>query len=254
MISNFPSELRYNLESIRDADLQAKQMTNNLRRDSLAYLRRMNVIANTTAGPLTVTRGAPTAAKFSSEFLDSLAHKLGSRERVNFLLGTPDNEARLSLLNYYREYKNALEKIEREVAQVRQMIETLNNGSSKLSAILSSLKKKSNNYTYGYKHPTTTPEAETRAQPLCSYTFKRRYNMKNRMSKHRKEAPCSNDEVLYCVCRQVSYGDMVGCDNENCDIEWFHYKCVGLTSSPKGAWHCDQCTKKLGLSMNSQVS
>jgi len=34
---------------------------------------------------------------------------------------------------------------------------------------------------------------------------------------------------------------MVCCDNKNCLIEWFHFPCVGLTTSPKGKWYCPQC-------------
>ena len=28
------------------------------------------------------------------------------------------------------------------------------------------------------------------------------------------------DSMLYCTCRQVSYGEMIGCDNDDCEIEW----------------------------------
>ena len=28
------------------------------------------------------------------------------------------------------------------------------------------------------------------------------------------------DEPVYCYCQQVSYGEMVGCDNDNCAREW----------------------------------
>lgn len=28
------------------------------------------------------------------------------------------------------------------------------------------------------------------------------------------------DEELYCVCRQKSYGEMIGCDAPDCEIEW----------------------------------
>ncbi|XP_022081144.1 inhibitor of growth protein 3-like [Acanthaster planci] len=50
------------------------------------------------------------------------------------------------------------------------------------------------------------------------------------------------NEPRYCLCNQVSYGEMVGCDNANCPIEWFHYGCVGITNPPKGKWYCPQCT------------
>ena len=48
-------------------------------------------------------------------------------------------------------------------------------------------------------------------------------------------------EPVYCTCRKVSYGSMVGCDNEECDIEWFHFACVGLDSKPRGKWLCPNC-------------
>ena len=49
------------------------------------------------------------------------------------------------------------------------------------------------------------------------------------------------DEPTYCLCEQVSYGDMIGCDNDLCPIEWFHFNCVQLTSKPKGKWYCPKC-------------
>ncbi|CAO3563459.1 unnamed protein product [Mortierella alpina] len=53
------------------------------------------------------------------------------------------------------------------------------------------------------------------------------------------------NEPLYCICQQVSFGDMVGCDNDSCDKEWFHYGCVGLTSPPSGKWYCDTCSANM---------
>ncbi|XP_053610911.1 inhibitor of growth protein 3 [Plodia interpunctella] len=49
------------------------------------------------------------------------------------------------------------------------------------------------------------------------------------------------NEPRYCVCNQVSYGDMVACDNQDCPYEWFHYPCVGITAPPKGKWYCPPC-------------
>ena len=28
------------------------------------------------------------------------------------------------------------------------------------------------------------------------------------------------DSKAYCTCRQVSYGEMIGCDDDDCEIEW----------------------------------
>jgi hypothetical protein len=39
-------------------------------------------------------------------------------------------------------------------------------------------------------------------------------------------------EPRYCYCNQVSFGEMVACDNDACPREWFHLSCVGLTKPP----------------------
>ncbi|KAI1289333.1 Inhibitor of growth protein 1 [Halotydeus destructor] len=56
-----------------------------------------------------------------------------------------------------------------------------------------------------------------------------------------EENPADPDEPTYCLCSQISFGEMIGCDNNNCKIEWFHFKCVQLVTKPKGKWYCPQC-------------
>ncbi|XP_074649798.1 inhibitor of growth protein 1-like isoform X2 [Tubulanus polymorphus] len=55
------------------------------------------------------------------------------------------------------------------------------------------------------------------------------------------DLPIDPDEPLYCICQQVSFGEMIGCDNDNCEIEWFHFLCVALVNKPKGKWYCPNC-------------
>lgn len=55
------------------------------------------------------------------------------------------------------------------------------------------------------------------------------------------EMPIDPDEPRYCVCRGVSYGEMIACDNKECPTEWFHIGCVQLKSIPNGKWYCDLC-------------
>lgn len=59
------------------------------------------------------------------------------------------------------------------------------------------------------------------------------------------DMPVDPNEPTYCLCHQVSYGEMIGCDNELCPIEWFHFACVGLTTKPKGKWFCPKCSMEL---------
>uniref|UniRef100_A0A182M3W2 Inhibitor of growth protein n=1 Tax=Anopheles culicifacies TaxID=139723 RepID=A0A182M3W2_9DIPT len=49
------------------------------------------------------------------------------------------------------------------------------------------------------------------------------------------------DEPTYCLCDQISFGEMILCDNDLCPIEWFHFSCVSLISKPKGRWFCPNC-------------
>ena len=42
------------------------------------------------------------------------------------------------------------------------------------------------------------------------------------------EPDFENCRKFYCHCQRPSFGQMIGCDNSNCEKEWFHYRCVGL--------------------------
>lgn len=73
--------------------------------------------------------------------------------------------------------------------------------------------------------------------------------IKKQKTKHSKsritisESSSSDTDVqpTYCICEEISYGDMVCCDNDLCPIEWFHFGCVSLSRKPKGKWYCPRC-------------
>ncbi|CAH0491381.1 unnamed protein product [Peronospora farinosa] len=62
-----------------------------------------------------------------------------------------------------------------------------------------------------------------------------------------EDLPIDPNEPIYCSCRRVSFGQMVGCDNDDCKYEWFHFGCVGLTDQPAGKWYCHDCKPQLGI-------
>ncbi|KAG9127608.1 Histone acetyltransferase complex subunit [Ceratobasidium sp. 392] len=65
-----------------------------------------------------------------------------------------------------------------------------------------------------------------------------------------------SDTSLYCFCNERSYGEMIGCDNANCAIQWFHIECVGV-KPPIPAhmkWFCSQCKGKENETPDIQVA
>lgn len=47
----------------------------------------------------------------------------------------------------------------------------------------------------------------------------------------------------YCYCRQPydETQEMIACDAQDCAIEWFHFKCVGITVATEDKWFCPEC-------------
>lgn len=101
-----------------------------------------------------------------------------------------------------------------------------------------------------------------------SSSSKQKKKRKARQGREREESPPPDhidpDEPTYCLCDQVglnvvlkfhsqvvltnisyflqiSFGEMILCDNDLCPIEWFHFSCVQLVSKPKGKWFCPNC-------------
>ncbi|KAK6006213.1 hypothetical protein QM012_006623 [Aureobasidium pullulans] len=86
---------------------------------------------------------------------------------------------------------------------------------------------------------------------------------KKKETKEETATPAVEDELIdpdeprYCICGDVSHGTMIACDNDSCELEWFHLECVGLTELPgrRAKWYCPICREKLkiGLDKNGIV-
>ncbi|KAG7397405.1 hypothetical protein PHYBOEH_000759 [Phytophthora boehmeriae] len=50
---------------------------------------------------------------------------------------------------------------------------------------------------------------------------------------------------LYCICKGVSFGNMIACDNKKCldRSNWYHMECVDLdpTEDAPETWYCPSC-------------
>ncbi|KAH7930466.1 hypothetical protein BV22DRAFT_1000766 [Leucogyrophana mollusca] len=58
------------------------------------------------------------------------------------------------------------------------------------------------------------------------------------------EGDGEGDDKTYCFCDGISYGEMIACDDNTCEKEWFHLACIGLTVPPDGTWYCETCKTK----------
>ncbi|KAH6868189.1 hypothetical protein BKA58DRAFT_386431 [Alternaria rosae] len=83
---------------------------------------------------------------------------------------------------------------------------------------------------------------------------KRAQGSKNKRKKKAEEEAEQADDIdpnepRYCICDDVSYGQMISCDN-NCDKEWFHLPCMDMTEddipSRRAKWYCPDCRTALG--------
>ncbi|XP_012251929.1 inhibitor of growth protein 1 [Athalia rosae] len=117
-----------------------------------------------------------------------------------------------------------------ESAQAMDMIVTTETRSATLSAANSGTQKKTTAANTGKKK-------------------KRKSRQGTQQNQHREDTPpppeddlaIDPDEPTYCLCDQISYGEMILCDNDLCPIEWFHFSCVSLSTKPKGKWFCPKC-------------
>ena len=51
----------------------------------------------------------------------------------------------------------------------------------------------------------------------------------------------ATDSEQWCYCQGPEEGEMIFCEMDGCLIEWFHTKCLQLTTIPKGKWICLDC-------------
>ena len=61
------------------------------------------------------------------------------------------------------------------------------------------------------------------------------------------EDTSSNLTPVRCYCRRdEEFDTIIGCDNEQCTIQWYHLSCLQIPQNhvPKGKWYCPDCHKE----------
>ena len=58
----------------------------------------------------------------------------------------------------------------------------------------------------------------------------------------------THENGVYCYCKLGGDEDnLIGCDDNDCTIQWFHLKCVNIKNIPKGKWYCPECRRKRNI-------
>lgn len=85
-------------------------------------------------------------------------------------------------------------------------------------------------------------ERKVKHLPDDSFALKNTEEKKKplRKNNHDRKTPRNS----WCFCNQKASGQMIGCDDDDCDIEWFHFICVGLKVKPAGEWICARCQSR----------
>lgn len=54
----------------------------------------------------------------------------------------------------------------------------------------------------------------------------------------------TDNKEKWCICREKDDGNwMVECSGKKCPYQWFHFRCVGLTTEPEETtWYCETCS------------
>lgn len=91
---------------------------------------------------------------------------------------------------------------------------------------------------------TQSPALEPAQDPKSNPQSSRASSVAPEQESQEAESDEDGDEPRYCYCNQVSFGNMIACDNDSCPREWFHLPCVNLDRAPSGRtkWFCsDEC-------------
>ena len=63
-----------------------------------------------------------------------------------------------------------------------------------------------------------------------------------RSNRANQSVTAPDEDASWCYCQTfIEDSTLIGCDNPECAIQWFHMSCVGLVTKPDGDWVCPTC-------------
>ena len=51
----------------------------------------------------------------------------------------------------------------------------------------------------------------------------------------------TSETTEWCDCKVDHEDDLIGCDNFQSPIQWFHLSCLKIEIVPRGKWYCPDC-------------
>ncbi|RPA87609.1 hypothetical protein BJ508DRAFT_410368 [Ascobolus immersus RN42] len=122
---------------------------------------------------------------------------------------------------------------------------SLSGRATPIGSIPNSLKRANSTIGGGHRRVGSTARKRVKKTPLAASavatTATPQEGDKAGQSIVVKDDDDAGDDRTYCFCNSVSWGNMVGCDNDDCKYEWFHWSCVGIDKEPEGQWFCSEC-------------
>lgn len=112
--------------------------------------------------------------------------------------------------------------------------------SSKTSTpVLSTLSEPNSQRTRPTRNTDSAPAKRSHKKSGSVAVSQQRAVSEEEDSLHEGDDEDEDGEPRYCYCNEISFGEMVACDNDACPREWFHLSCVGLTKPPgkNGKFH-----------------
>ncbi|RWS30526.1 inhibitor of growth protein 4-like protein [Leptotrombidium deliense] len=224
-----PADLQRNFTLMRDLDHQTQDIIKKVKNDSEDYLNAVSQMS-------------------SSDKTEKLKEIHNMFEKAKVL---SDEKVQLSMQTYEMVDKH----IRRLDAELTKLEADLKEKALSNSLIPEEQKKKGRGSSNREKNKSFNPKnvvkeetekgrkkQKTIAESSASMNMSAASVLSISATNEVLDMPVDPNEPTYCLCHQVSYGEMIGCDNPDCPIEWFHFGCVQLTMKPKGKWFCPKCS------------
>ncbi|KAI8581464.1 hypothetical protein K450DRAFT_231432 [Umbelopsis ramanniana AG] len=234
-LHNLPSEMDQNMHELRTMDEEFQKLRETYTKHRRSYTKQTRPTANSPAS---------TPVSPSPPPINLVASRLQIEKEYKVAMQKQDNKIDLAM----RMYDLISRHIERLDSQITK------SGVSGVDWIGTKKEAPSNDKLF-MDHVNEMNAGLTHKRPhgLVPSSSRKRTAHSSRPNPNQAgsdgvpDLDIDPNEPTYCYCNQVSFGDMVACDSESCEREWFHYQCVGLVEPPAGKWYCDDCLEDMNM-------